>query len=95
MWEVGNVLVFFFLEMQVISKISWTLLHGGADLAGTCLIFKGKPIFEYHLLVAKHCKSVHQCSQQCRATFSGLLTGPSWPGTQVATAPAAGGELQS
>lgn len=65
-------------------QISWTLLHGGADGAGMCLVFKGKPVFEHHLFSHKRRKSVHQCSQHCRPVFPGLLTGlgRQWPKQQ-------------
>lgn len=86
----GN--VFFLSGNAGYFQISWTLLCGGADFAETCLIFKGKSL-SVTLLAAKHCKSAHQGSQQCRPVFPGLLTGPSWLGTQVAAA--AGGELQN
>lgn len=50
----GKCFVFFFLSGNAdYFQISWTLLCGGADLAGTCFMFKGKSL-SVTLLAARH-----------------------------------------
>ncbi|XP_040980027.1 septin-11 isoform X8 [Aquila chrysaetos chrysaetos] len=79
---------------QVISKSAGPCYMGGADLAGMCPIFKGKPVFKHHLFSRKAPRICIQLVQPAMQTCV-PWAGPSWPGTQVATAPGAGGELQS
>lgn len=90
-WEAGN--GFSLWQCRLFPNQLDLATWGELILLGYAPFSKASLSLSITFLATKHRESVYRCSQQCRPVFPGLLAGPSWPGTQVATAAGAAGEL--